>query len=277
MRVILLTCFLFCGILNSTEVDSFTLRDPFLQDAVEELNQLMQGYFDRALDKANQKESCEPEVFEDALHHFTDGLFWAQIEKDIENSPTIDKRIIERTRSIYQDISFLYGPALYMARLGFILKIGDLYIGSDKFGHFIDQGYDYFEEEDLIDALDHGEMTENTYYGLTSTAVYSNGDLAANLDGYYFWKQVARGRKPYVTCQNNKWEQTRAFDWRDYANPAWDEAINCSLYRNQTVTNQVMKRIADLKMTCPIDKSYCPIMIQRYGLLSARVITRECF
>jgi hypothetical protein len=248
-----------------------------MQDASLELNQIMQGYFKQTLLKANKAGSCKPSVLENALHCVTGGLFWARIENDIQASEIIDRRTIARERSIYQDICFTEGCALYMAKLGFLMKIGDFYIGSDKLGHFLDQGYDYFQSPNLSNALEYGEMTERTYYGLTSTAIYSYADLAANLDGYEFWKQVTGGKDPYFSCTNNVWTQQRTFDVREHVNAAWDEGLNCSHYRNEHVNTAVHARIAALGLTCPIDKSYCAGMIERYGYLAPHVITKECF
>src|SRR3989338_506970 len=149
MLKLIFSGFFFCAYLGSTEVDSFTIRDPLLRDGLTEMNALMQKYFDQALLKANKAGSCEPKVLEGALHKLTTGLFWSDIEVQIEHSKTIDKRHIPVCKSIYQDICLMEGIALYIAKLGFILRIGDLYIGSDKFGHFIDQGFDYFQKSSL--------------------------------------------------------------------------------------------------------------------------------
>lgn len=268
---------LFSSSLFSTEIDSFTLRDSYMQDSLDEMNAMVQRYFEDAISKANKENSCKTEVFEKILHKLTGGLFWAQIESDIEKSEILDRRSIALARSIYRDISFIYAPALYLAPLGFVVKMGDLYIGSDKFGHFLDQGYDYYKLPTLEEGLEFGEMTERTYYGLTSTAVYSYADLAANLDGHSFWKQLTKGKDAYFNCSNNTWTQQRKFTWADYVNAAWDESLNCSYYRNDTVAAQVNQRIGELGMTCPIEKGRCAGMIKHYGYLAAHVVSQTCF
>ncbi|MES2504683.1 MAG: hypothetical protein V4534_07390 [Myxococcota bacterium] len=277
MRHILIASFIFCGTLSSTEIDSFTLRDKTLKDGTAEMNAMMQRYLDSAVAKMNRAGSCDAKKFEDTLHGLTGGLAWSKVEGEIEHSTILDKRTLPRCESVYQDICLVDGVALYLARLGFLMRFGNLYIGSDKFGHFIDQGFDYYRSFSLEDGMRFGEMTERTYYGLMTTAVYSYGDLSANLDGYQFWSSLAKGDDPYFTCQNNKWTQVKRFDWMDYANAAWDEGLNCSFYRNEEVTEQVHARIKKAGFTCPVDKSYCPEMIRHYGYLAPRVISQACF
>ena len=266
-----------CGHLFSTEIDSFNLRDTSMQDALAPMNAVAQNYFDEALKKANRRESCDPEVFEDIFHDLTGGVFWADIERQIERSDKIDRRNIHRSKSVYQDITIVDGLALYLARLGFVMRFGDFYVGSDKFGHFFDQGYDYFQKKNLDEAMSFGEMTERTYYGLTSTAVYSYGDLAANLDGYFFWQSLTRGKNAYVTCEEDTWSQVREFSWTDYANAAWDEGLNCSTYRNEYTTSRVLGRIKQLGMSCPVEPQWCDVMLNRYGYLAPRVISPACY
>lgn len=277
MRYILITSLLFCVSLFSTEIDSFTLRDPGMRDSLQELNQIVQGYFTEALQEANQAQSCDPEIFETAFQNVMPGILWSRIENDIENSETMDHRVIGRKNSIYQDVNLFEGIALHMARLGFLMKTGDFYVGSDKLGHFFDTGHTYYQKSSFKEALDYGEMTERTYYGLQMTAVYSYADLAANLDGYTFWNRLAKGKNAYVTCSNNIWRQQYNFNWADYINAAWDEGINCNRYRNDHVTRSVHNRIAALGMSCPVNTGYCSDMISRYGSLAQRIVAKECF
>lgn len=273
MRNIVITALLFSIPLIATEIDSFTLRDPNLRDALEELDAIMQNNFNSALKQANQKQSCDSRIFEDALRASVRGRFWSQFEADIESSKTLDKRTLSRAGSIYRDVRILDGAALFIARLGFVMKIGDFYVGSDKFGHFLETGYDYYRSSSLESALEYGEMTERTFFGLITTGVYSYGDLAANLDGYRFWQNLIN----YVICENNHWTQKELFTWADYANAAWDEGLNCNYYRNDHVTSSVNQRIAELGMSCPVKTGYCTNMIERYGYLAPRVVTAICF
>lgn len=279
--------------IHSTEVDSFTDRDPFMKDSTADLNQLMEGYFAQALEKANSKNSCDSKVIENAMLGTIGGSLWAQIEIDIEESTTIDKRTTSIENSVYKDASYIDAFALYLAKLGFLMRFGDYYIGSDKFGHFVHLGHDYYDiiynkGKPVSKALAWGEMTETTYYGLATTGIYSYGDLSANYDGILFWQRITNknlpaGQKPYFTCQNNTWKLSHDFDWADYMKAAWDEGINCSGYVTQDMEANINNRVRALekkrftRLTCPVEPTYCNEMISHYGVLAPRIITPKCF
>lgn len=272
-----MTGIIFTTFLSATEIDSFTLRDPSMKDALEELNQMMQNYFQQALFKANAANSCETGSLEEELHGLLRDSLWTPFEVDIENSTVLDRRTISREKSIYQDIPLIKGIALFMVKLGYLMRIGDFYVGSDKFGHFLETGYEYYHSESSEDSLKYGELTERTYFGLMTTSVYSYGDLAANLEGYRFWNQLTQGENAYFSCKDNTWVQQRSFTWENYVNAAWDEGINCSYYADKEITDFVESRITQLGMTCPMSPEYCEDMIEHYGYLAARVVTPKCF
>lgn len=78
----------------------------------------------------------------------------------------------------------------------------DVYFGVDKLGHLFNQGIEYYQiyqqaimENKTIEAgvkeiLDYGIDTENRWFGMLVDGVYSNADLAANMAGFYFYKNL---------------------------------------------------------------------------------------
>jgi hypothetical protein len=282
----------FCLQIHSTEIDSFTDRDPLLSDSLHHLNQLMSGYFDEALVSANRMHSCDADTIKTSLINIIGGPLWAPIEYDIEESLIIDKRRSTLRNSVYRNVTLTDGFAMHVAKLGFMLKVGNFFVGSDKFGHFLQQGFDYFERlhtrnGTLEEALSFGEMTENTFFGLATSGVYSYGDLSANYDGMHFWERVTNTRtapiEPYFTCQDNVWQLNAPFDWMEYLNLAWDEANNCSRYHSKKMTDDIEANIRALskkrgvRLSCPIEPERCQEMIDRYGNVAPRVITEKCF
>lgn len=262
----------------TTEIDSFSDRDPALVDSLNALNQLMESYFKFAVDEANKKHSCSGEVIEEALAEKNGNILWSKLEIDIENSVLIDKRRSSTDNSIYGDMDWLDSPVLHLAKLGFMMKVGGFMVGSDKFGHFMQQGYEYFkmlhrDKKSLKEVLEWGDMTERTYLGLLTTGIYSYGDLAANYDGIRFWERVSND---YFSCHEGIWRQNVRFDWLDYVNYAWDEGINCSRYRNTTIDAGVMHRIQNISLKCPIDRSCCSVLAERYKDVSRQVLSPMC-
>lgn len=276
----------------STEIDSFTDRDPALRESVFQLNAIVEGYFDDALEYANNQDSCDSRVIQKGIDRKTGILPWAPIEDDIEKSVLIDKRHSTVAESVYQDMTFTEGIALHIAKLGYLMRVDGIFIGSDKFGHFFQQGQAYFnlvhrKGKLLQDALDWGDMTERTYFGLTTTGIYSYGDLNANFEGMKFWERITgigltAKDQPYFTCNKNVWERNAPFDWRDYISHTWDEGINCSRYKTPEIEGRILARILKLEkdrnthLVCPIEPR-CLEMKQRYGSMASHFITKKCF
>lgn len=157
------------------------------------------------------------------------------------------------------------------------IKVAGEYIGTDKLGHFFDQGYGYFKgltnspPRSLKKVLYQGVVDECDVNGPKYSGIFSNADLAANYSGLQFWKRVTGGDNPYFICDERGWHQNSIFHWKEYVNPAWDEGINCSIFEDY-MKGVVEKNIADLEkkhegdgknFRCPVDKEKC----QKIGAL----------
>lgn len=86
------------------------------------------------------------------------------------------------------------------------IKVYDVYLGTDKLGHFVDMGIHYFrayrmairdgrsEEEAIRRALHLGThdpiMSERGLLGLGTAGAYSNADLVANYMGMVFYRSL---------------------------------------------------------------------------------------
>ena len=78
----------------------------------------------------------------------------------------------------------------------------DVYFGVDKLGHLFNQGFEYYQiyqqaitenktrEAAFKEILDDGMESENKWFGLLVDGVYSNADLAANMAGFYFYRNL---------------------------------------------------------------------------------------
>lgn len=80
------------------------------------------------------------------------------------------------------------------------LKAYGVHMGVDKFGHFINQGFQYLEkyreslsrkesfEKAFHDMIQWGVDSEEGIFGVLVDGVYSNADLAANFAGFIFYQ-----------------------------------------------------------------------------------------
>ena len=93
-------------------------------------------------------------------------------------------------------------------------------------------------------------------YGMETTGVRSFGDLAANFGGMGFYRDLLYGPNPFLRCIGGRYSRVRAFDWADYVNSAWDEAINCSEF-GPGLRSTVTRNLATRGVTCPVAVTEC--------------------
>ncbi len=279
------------GIVCAAEVDSFTNRHE-LADSRVVLNKVVNSWLAEAIITANERslfqigdkkgiDYCNQVRLFEALKDKLTGFIVGKLESLVTDSADLDTIRVEFDKSIYRDLEFSESPTISLTgRLAVLLRVGDVYLGADKFGHFFTEGFSYYEMYTAVDqysALQFGDLTESTLYGELTTGVFSYADLAANLNGLRFWNSVlglkpdpisgSAVTKPLVQCVDKKWKLTETFDWRTYVDPTWDEAINCSAFRNEIILDKVEKRIADTShgKSCPLMTVDQKALVKKYG------------
>jgi hypothetical protein len=112
--------------------------------------------------------------------------------------------------------------------VGSTARINGTCAGADKLGHFFQQGLQYFAlaggSGTTATAESFGRATEIDRAGLGATGVYSNADLAANLDGLRFWRDL--NTTPSMT-----------FDIASYVSSSWNEYVNPNFYEASVGSN----------------------------------------
>jgi len=98
----------------------------------------------------------------------------------------------------------LFNKPILLAFLSPTINVHQTYMGGDKLGHLFQHGYQYYEvyrdaEDDgcednvaVARAVDMGIDQEFGIYGLLTTGVYSNADMAGNLAGLRFYLNLTR-------------------------------------------------------------------------------------
>ena len=134
-----------------------------------------------------------------------------------------------------------------------VIRIGPLLVGLDKLGHFLGQGWFYAREYEALRARDpsateaqilarlreYGHRLEAGYQGLAGTGVYSYADLAANWQGFLFYRSLWDGPAPYLVATGGHYRVARAFHILDHATDAWDELENPSRPRSTRFFDKV--------------------------------------
>lgn len=280
-----------------------------LPDATAILNTIVNDRIALAVRAANKKSSCNGKELErQVLRHISGrplpmvvggkvslvygyfGYFEPLVEKgtDSKGQYRVPSLRQKRKDSVYRNLTGT--AAVPFDHMGSLVRIGDLVIGSDKFGHFMGQGYEYYLVGSTENGLARGDLLERGVLGFGSTGVYSYGDLSANFGGSLFYKNLYGSPNAHVLCQDNAFipNPNKPFRWEDFVTPAWDEGINCSGYKSAKVKATIDKTIREeeekqgIALACPLTKEQCKkaiaTVLQRYGKAVTRAtISPACF
>jgi hypothetical protein len=109
--------------------------------------------------------------------------------------------------------------------VGSVAKVHGICIGADKLGHFFDQGWDFSEAAKKPgskpqDVTNLGLEMEIGQFGLASTGVFSNADLAANEAGMKFYRDLEKNPSKFK------------FQIGKYITAKWNEQVNPSFYES---------------------------------------------
>ena len=258
----LIIFFCMCSIHSeASEVDSYTNIRLIREDAVDEINRDINILIREAVYTANIHGGRDPKDLYNFLNKRLGGRIVSRLEKILEHKN--DGRVlkVDIKDSIYSELGFLRAPSLILSRkMGGVFKVDNCVIGTDKLGHFIAQGFQYFKKcylqnNGVEEALLYGINSELTYYGLITTGVYSYGDLVANFQGMRFWNDILgqypdilkEAIHPYIQFENGKWVAINPVDMRRYFDAGWDERINQNLFSDSEVNKTVLNRIRCLK------------------------------
>lgn len=295
------------GFSYASETDGFTVRYENFPDGLQAIDQEVNRRIEWAVSQTNLQDSsslefCSLDQLQSNLKKVLLRPLYGKIEGYINSSPLVSKRKISLSESIYKYIPLYENLPVHLATMGFGSMIhayikGDLLlIGADKFGHFFDQGFEYYElmhkeNGSLENALNYGDQTEDGLFGLGTTGVKSYGDLTANYQGLLFWSNilspVMNGSRSYLRCgvegSHARWEIRRPFTFLEYLDAAWDEGVNCNQYRSPDYEYRVNTALRELKKLYPQQKFSCPAipracveLTQKYGKLAPRLLHPNC-
>lgn len=246
-----------------------------MSDSADKLNFYMNQQLELAVARTNNEVHCglqvneaERELYE-VFYDQVGGYLWAAIENKVTETNYVETLSVTKNNSIYRDLNWINAFVLKFAELGVTLNLNGHIIGSDKLGHFVGIGWQYFKtavlkKEGIEQAISHGHLTEQTFFGEMTTGVYSFADLAVNYDGYIFWSHLFNSKAspsndPYIACNNGKLVKLREFRWAEYVTDAWDEAVNCNAFRNRDIKRKIENQILKLEKSDPENKYQCPV------------------
>jgi hypothetical protein len=292
---------------GAAEIDSITWRQDELDDAGARIDEHLNGWLREGIDRANAEGGVcdEAALYRGIRRAIARPFIGHSVAEELRADAGLSQRHVSMDESIYRDLGLLHAFSVHVKDLSPVVRVGESVIGVDKLGHFLVEGWEYFERARLHgrgtdDAMDWGEFTERTYFGRYTTGVFSYADLVADFEGLRFWSHVlgeaddpiAEGwlaRRTYVSCgrgfrfwRGRHWRKRRSVRIERYVGPVWDEAVNCSSYRSAEIERRVTARIAErgaedgVDYSCPIDPEGCARARERYGARAERLLHPAC-
>lgn len=278
------------------EIDNYTCRfDKAVTDSTGAVNAETNKRLKEAAEKANkfgsgaETKKCDVGPLMALLSDGIASAWMGNLETWADSAP-IPKCRKSKKESVYSKFGIFESPMSAAAGLGPVIKVNGVFIGTDKLSHFMTEGLNYYRAfqrtNKIQSALNIGNRDEYGSYGISSTGIHSYGDLAANYQGFEFWRQLTEGPNPYFTCKDGIWSQARQFKWEDYVNPAFDEGINCNLYGSESMRDKVKfatQALVDKNnpggiAECPLDHEACKKMAEYFQNpeVYATVIHEDC-
>lgn len=251
-----------------------------LNDEMAEAGQAGPGSLDRLFQgmnpdelKASDLQGCSKTLLEEAMSGALAGAWMGNLETWAKSAP-LSKCEVPVADSVFSIFSVSESPVARSFGLSPVIMVNGVRIGVDKLSHFMTEGRDYWRHTrphyDVNEAMKIGIDEEEGRYGWRATGVKSYGDMAANYQGFQFWKNLYEGDRPYFKCEGGRWKQARSFDWKDYVNASMDESINCNEYKTASMNERALvettRRYAGTEfegMSCPRSLRACSELVQR--------------
>lgn len=233
------------------ETDQLTDRTAPLDDVTIEANARVDALLAEAVAATNRRTACAAdddttrrvlarEIAKRAARpvHVSDrgaisGLGFGAYAAWLETAD-LDRRSFPERDDIYGGLAPQQSVILGIVGACSTFRIADVRMGSDKPDHFWSEGYRYAVASrwgrDPERAIRLGTTSELTYYGLMTSNTFSYADLAANWDGYTFYVGLLGDDSILRRGDDGCVEQVGSFDWAEYADDAWDEVLNPSVY-----------------------------------------------
>jgi hypothetical protein len=224
----------------ASEIDDISTFYQTLAPADEALDGRVQKALDAALSAST---GCDFEAFGRAVTADLVSMrfYSGAMERFAWNDPGIARIKMRMKNSIYAGTPFAYSVVGLAYGLDPVISVGGVKLGTDKIGHFIDHGHALYKRSldgtALPELVAYSTEEEEGAFGYSTTGIKSHADIAADIDGFIFWRDVyGRGARPFVRCEGGKLRAARgAFRFADYVTAAWSEAINCNQYNGDEI------------------------------------------
>jgi hypothetical protein len=229
------------------ESDQYMTWGIELEDCAEVFNAYMNREIAAYLEKRNRIAPAitDPdELTRLIFNRFFEGLHYSRVKRFIQNSEEIElypdsdiSYFKYKKMSIYRRYTFPF-----ILPMGRTLRVGDVYCGLDKIGHFFGFGRRYWQrygrhrqegdshEGAMERMVQWGLNQEQALVGGLVDGIFSHADMEANFQGFRFGCNLCGGENPHIRRIDGQWVLARPVDMRDYISPDMDESFNTCHY-----------------------------------------------
>lgn len=243
------------GGLAAYETDQYSARGLELADAVEPLNDQVNAALERVAGR--WRGEPDPRRFARRVYKELGGRHWVdRLERWAMRDGSIDRFDPRRRGSVYSGLPVWATRIIAFFGVGPTIRVNGVYIGTDKLGHFLSQGWKYHKRYLASGSVEHavrlGARNEASIFGSPATGSFSNADLVANYEGLRFYRSlfedgVIAGLPAIVAWEDGLARIARPFDFRHHVNDFWDEALNPNRY-DRLLRGRMLER---LERFCP--------------------------
>lgn len=267
---VLLVVLLSASPARGSEVDTYSGHPEVLRDGRVPVNAIMNRALALGVRRANRHPprdgACDaPRLYRKLLRQFVGGpggfLVSSRVERRLVHDRTLDQIKTRLKDSIYRRFGTRKLPTMVGGGLASLFAFDDHLIGTDKFGHFVAFGWEYFvrverEELPVRDALELGFKQEAGMFGAATTGVFSYADLSANYNGLLFWQRMigtSDDLTAFVACvpDTRRWRVQNEIDMDDYIDATWDERVNPSDYVDPELAKKSNAQVEEVYATNP--------------------------
>lgn len=241
------------------ESDQLTDREVPLADSTDRANAVLNQLLAEAAARTNRRTRCQADF--DRTHHelaraikvvtargamvFQRGLFRAPgfttYSALMETDPEVVRRDWMVREDVYADVTLWQSVILTLAGPSSTVAVDGELVGTDKFDHFLNFGHRAWKLSrngrfpERVEEFD--RRSERYFFGLLTSKTYSYGDIAANNDGYEFFRGLLH-EDSVLRLEDGCVVLDEPFDWGEYVDWRYDEALNPPLH-----TRLVQKRV----------------------------------
>ena len=222
------------------------------------LDELARELFDARVETPDERDEAVRRIFQ---HRYLPELItpyeeWVKHEAPVPLYKVRDKGIYGHAVD-YDDMRLTW-----FIELSPIVRAGGVLVGIDKLGHFLAQGFQYYERYRELDRTlpeaprypmirQYGHEQELKQLGIATGGVYSYADLASNWSGMLFFLALfddvaAEGQthaRFFDRDENGNYRRVRDFYWAEWITSDWDEVLNPAAIEKRPLFEKVVTNL----------------------------------